>query len=268
MRPIRVLTWHIHGNYLLYLSRANVEFYLPVKPGRARATAAGARPSRSPTASATCRPRRCATSTSTASSSRRGRTTRSTSTRSSRDEQRRLPRIYLEHDPPRTHPTDTRHWFDDPDALLVHVTPFNALMWDSGRTPTRVIEHGVFVPEGVRYTGEIGRGIVVINHLRVARPAARGRRLRAGPRARSRSTWWGWTPSRWAGSARSSRMELRGVRGAVSLLLQPDPLDEPRPGRHRGDDARHADRRPGDDRDGHGDRERRLRLRRHRRRPA
>ena len=33
MRPIRVLTWHIHGNYLLYLSRADVEFYLPVKPG-------------------------------------------------------------------------------------------------------------------------------------------------------------------------------------------------------------------------------------------
>ncbi len=34
MRPLRVLTWHIHGNYLLYLSRANVEFLLPVKDGR------------------------------------------------------------------------------------------------------------------------------------------------------------------------------------------------------------------------------------------
>src|SRR4051812_26088596 len=34
MRPIRVLTWHVHGNYLLYLSRADVEFYLPVKPAR------------------------------------------------------------------------------------------------------------------------------------------------------------------------------------------------------------------------------------------
>src|SRR5436305_383123 len=34
MRPLRVVTWHVHGNYLLSLSRANVEFYLPVKPGR------------------------------------------------------------------------------------------------------------------------------------------------------------------------------------------------------------------------------------------
>ena len=33
MRPLRVLTWHVHGNYLLYLSQAHVEFYLPVKPG-------------------------------------------------------------------------------------------------------------------------------------------------------------------------------------------------------------------------------------------
>src|SRR5690606_11094433 len=57
--------------------------------------------------------------------------------------QRRLPRIYLEHDPPQEHPTNTVHWVDDPDALLVHVTEFNALMWDSGRTPSRVIEHGV-----------------------------------------------------------------------------------------------------------------------------
>ena len=29
-------------------------------------------------------------------------------------EQRALPRIYIEHDPPREHPTDTRHRVDDP----------------------------------------------------------------------------------------------------------------------------------------------------------
>jgi hypothetical protein len=89
--------------------------------------------------------------------------------------QRRRPSIYLEHDPPHGHPTDMRHRVDDPNTLLVHVTPFNALMWDCGQTPTRVIEHGVFVPEGVHYTGEIPRGIVVVNHLR-----QRGRLLGAG----------------------------------------------------------------------------------------
>jgi len=57
-------------------------------------------------------------------------------------------------------------------VLLVHVTHFNQLMWDSGRTPTRVIEHGVMIPDGVGYTGELERGLVVVNGLR-----SRGRRL-------------------------------------------------------------------------------------------
>jgi glycosyltransferase involved in cell wall biosynthesis len=47
-------------------------------------------------------------------------------------------------------------------------------MWDNGRAPVRVIEHGVMVPNDVRYTGELRRGIVVVNHL-----ARRGRRLGA-----------------------------------------------------------------------------------------
>lgn len=86
--------------------------------------------------------------------------------------QRQLPRIFLEHDPPQEHPTNTRHPVDDPEALLVHVTHFNQLMWDSGRTPTAVIEHGVLVPESAAYSGELERGIVVVNHLQ-----RRGRRL-------------------------------------------------------------------------------------------
>jgi glycosyltransferase involved in cell wall biosynthesis len=88
--------------------------------------------------------------------------------------QRALPTIYLEHDPPQEHPTNTRHWVQDPNVLLVHVTPFNALMWDSGITPTRVIEHGVHLPVPARYSGDLARGIVVVNHL-----ARRGRRLGA-----------------------------------------------------------------------------------------
>jgi hypothetical protein len=86
--------------------------------------------------------------------------------------QQRLPRLYLEHDPPREHPTDTRHPVDDPDILLIHVTHFNNLMWDNGRTPTQVIDHGVIVPENIRYTGELERGITIVNGL-----PSRGRRL-------------------------------------------------------------------------------------------
>jgi hypothetical protein len=89
-------------------------------------------------------------------------------------QQRRLPAVYIQHDPPWQHPTNEKHWVDDPNVLLVHVTPFNALMWDCGRTPTRVIDHGVIVPKDVRYTGDLDRGIVVINNL-----ASRGRLLGA-----------------------------------------------------------------------------------------
>src|SRR4051812_11705319 len=34
MQPVRVLTWHVHGNYLLYLSQADVQFFLPARPHR------------------------------------------------------------------------------------------------------------------------------------------------------------------------------------------------------------------------------------------
>jgi glycosyltransferase involved in cell wall biosynthesis len=87
------------------------------------------------------------------------------------EEQRALPRIYIEHDPPRQHPTDTKHVVNDEDVVLVHVTHFNRLMWDSNNTPTRVIEHGVTDP-GMSYQGDLDRGIVVINNL-----PARGRLL-------------------------------------------------------------------------------------------
>jgi hypothetical protein len=86
--------------------------------------------------------------------------------------QRALPRIVLEHDPPQQHPTDTLHWCQDPGALLVHVTPYNALMWNNGVTPAQVIEHGVQLLASPPWTGDLPRGLVVVNHLQ-----RRGRRL-------------------------------------------------------------------------------------------
>jgi glycosyltransferase involved in cell wall biosynthesis len=174
MRPLHVLTWHVHGNYLYYLSQANAEFYLPVKPDRAnpyggRGTTFpfGANVHEVPVEAIRDLRLDCVLFQS-------HRNYLEDQYEVLSEAQRRLPRIFLEHDPPRQHPTDTPHPVDDPDVLLVHVTPFNDLMWDSGRTPTRVIEHGVMVPEGVRYDGGIARGLVVVNHLK-----RRGRRLGA-----------------------------------------------------------------------------------------
>lgn len=172
--PLRVLTWHVHGNYLLYLSRADVEWVLPRDPARGpgyggRGTTFAFGPNVVEVPADAVRHEKL---DGVLFQTRQNWETDQHDILSA--EQRKLPRVYLQHDPPWADPVNERHWFDDPDGLLVHCTHFNALMWDSGRTPTRVIEHGVFVPETARYTGELARGVVVVNHLR-----QRGRRLGA-----------------------------------------------------------------------------------------
>lgn len=171
---LRILTWHIHGSYLYYLTQAQHEFYLPVKPnkpegygGRLGSFPWGDNVHEIPSDEVRHQQFDCILFQSK-------RNYLHDQYEILSEAQRRLPCLYLEHDPPREHPTDTQHVVNDPNILLVHVTHFNNLMWDSGKTPTRVIEHGVIVPDDVRYTGEMQRGIVVINGLQ-----KRGRRLGA-----------------------------------------------------------------------------------------
>jgi hypothetical protein len=76
---------------------------------------------------------------------------------------RDVPAVCLEHNAPQGRVNELRHWAADRrDVLIVHVTHFNDLFWDTGRTPTRVIEHGIVDP-GYRYTGELPRAAVVVN---------------------------------------------------------------------------------------------------------
>lgn len=170
--PPRVLTWHVHGSYMYYLSKSNAQFYLPVDQNRPDGYGRlspnfdwGDNVHEVPVDQVAdleldgilfqARKHYLEDQYEILS-----------------PQQRELPKIYLEHDPPREHPTDTKHIVDDPDMLLVHVTAFNQLMWDNNRTPSRFIDHGVVEQEGVRYTGELPRGLVVINNLQ-----SRGRRL-------------------------------------------------------------------------------------------
>ncbi len=182
MRRLRVLTWHVHGSYLFYLGHAPHEFVVPVKEGRPEhyvGLPSGGFPwpgnLREVAADEVPRVELDVVLTQTHAQWLEEREALLSPA------QRRLPRVHVEHDPPRQHPVEQRHPVDDPDALLVHVTPFNDLMWDSGRTPTRVVEHGVAVPDGVRYTGQLERGLVAVNNL-----PSRGRRVGADLFARVR----------------------------------------------------------------------------------
>jgi hypothetical protein len=181
VRPLRILTWHVHGNYLWYLSHVPHEIVLPFRPGRPHGYGgrAGAFPWPDSVREVPAdRIRDEAVDVVVYQAHEQWMVDRHELLSA---EQRAVPQIVVEHDPPRESPTDTRHPVDDPGALIVHVTAYNQLMWDCGATPTAVIEHGVVVPEGARCTGHLARGVSVINDL-----AARGRRLGADVFARAR----------------------------------------------------------------------------------
>jgi len=77
-----------------------------------------------------------------------------------------VPAVYVEHNAPPGHAVSTRHRVVEQPELagipVVHVTRFNAMAWDCGRTPTRVVDHGVHDP-GHLYTGEDAALAVVVN---------------------------------------------------------------------------------------------------------
>ncbi|HKF84269.1 MAG TPA: glycosyltransferase family 4 protein [Candidatus Limnocylindrales bacterium] len=182
MGGLTILTWHIHGSYLDALGHTGQDIVVPVRPGRPERFAG--RPDDATWPSSI----------------------REVPADAVRDldvdlvlyqhaanwtvdqheilspSQLRGPRVFVEHDPPREHPTDTRHHVDDPAVLIVQVTAFNALMWDTGPNTVRVVEHGIPMPAGVRWTGELARGLVVVNELN-----RRGRRLGADLVADARS---------------------------------------------------------------------------------
>jgi glycosyltransferase involved in cell wall biosynthesis len=75
---------------------------------------------------------------------------------------RDVPAVYVEHNTPPHGPT-TRHPMAEQDRIpIVHVTQFNALMWDNGQAPVHVVEHGIPDP-GQRWHGELPHAGVVVN---------------------------------------------------------------------------------------------------------
>ncbi len=164
-RRLRILVWHIHGSYLNALARVDHDWYLPVKPDRpegygGRGATFDLPPNLREVPAEAVRdldldlivyqtPKNWGEDAAEILS----------------PAQRALPRIYLEHNTPKPDAVNTRHPVDDPDALLIHVTHYNRLMWDNGRTPTTVIEHSVAIDPGAVYRGDVPRGITVVNGM-------------------------------------------------------------------------------------------------------
>ena len=165
MRRLNILIWHIHGSYLNALGCLDHNWYLPVKPdkpegygGRGRTFDMHKRMHEVPVEQVRDLDLDLIIYQTPKNFFEDGPEILSA-------EQRRLPQIYLEHNTPRPHPTDSKHPIDDPNVLLVHVTHFNQLMWDNGASPTVVIEHSVAIDPTARYSGEREQGITIINGM-------------------------------------------------------------------------------------------------------
>jgi hypothetical protein len=161
---LKIFTWHIHGSYLYYLSQGNYDIYIPTKPEKSEGYYGRGEtfPFGDNVIEVLAGEVRNYQFDVILFQTNQNYLTDQHEILSA--EQKELPKIYIEHDPPRQHPTDTKHILDTPDVTLVHVTHFNKLMWDSNSTPTCVIEHGVTIPTST-YSGELDKGIVVINNL-------------------------------------------------------------------------------------------------------
>ncbi|MCW2607258.1 MAG: hypothetical protein JWO60_1951 [Frankiales bacterium] len=175
--PLKALTWHVHGSYLYYLSQVPVTWYLPVR--RQDGKDVGGEGYGGRTASFPWPDNVVEVEAADVADLDLDLVVTQHRTNWETDRHHllggrvhELPRVHVEHDPPNGWPNDALHPVQDEATTLVHVTPFNELMWDNGITPTRVVDHGVVVPDDVAWTGETEAAITVVNNL-----YRRGRRL-------------------------------------------------------------------------------------------
>jgi hypothetical protein len=165
---VRVLLWHVHGAWSTAFVHGRHEYLVPVVPDRGPEGRGRAQTYTWPEAAREVTLEEAADSEIDLVVLQRPEELDGLGTRwlGGRRPGRDLPAVYVEHNAPQGRVADMRHPVADRDDLvLVHVTHFNELFWDSGSTPTRVIEHGVVDP-GYRYTGELPRSAAVINEAR------------------------------------------------------------------------------------------------------
>jgi hypothetical protein len=169
---MRVLLWHVHGAWTTAFVHGGHTYLVPVLPGRGPDGRGRARTYAWPDAAVEVTPEEAATAAVDVVVLQRPEELNGLAEAwlGGRRPGKDLPAVYVEHNAPQGRVAALRHpAASRDDLLIVHVTHFNDLFWDSGGTPTRVIEHGILDP-GERYTGELPRAAAVVNEA-----ARRGR---------------------------------------------------------------------------------------------
>lgn len=168
---MNILLWHVHGSWTTAFVQGNHTYLLPVLPdrgpdGRGRAQTWDWPPTVKEITPDQARQAEVDVVIMQRPEELHGEVNRWTGRRPGAE----VPAVYLEHNAPEGPVDGMRHpAADRPDLVVVHVTHFNRLFWDTGSTRTVVVEHGIVDP-GYRYGGGRAAAAVVVND-----PLRRGR---------------------------------------------------------------------------------------------
>jgi hypothetical protein len=171
MSPLTVLLWHVHGSWTTALVQGRHRYLVPCLPDRGPEGLGRARTWDWPPSVVEVSPSEAAAAdVDVVVLQRPLDLTLAPTWLGGRRPGRDVAAVYVEHSTPQGRIEEMRHPVADrPDVMVVHVTHFNALFWDTGATPTRVVEHGAIDP-GHRFDGSMARGVAAINE-----PMRRGR---------------------------------------------------------------------------------------------
>jgi glycosyltransferase involved in cell wall biosynthesis len=160
---MKILVWHVHGSWLTAFVQGPHEYVVPVLPDRGPDGRGRARTWDWPATVREVSPADLATTEVDVVVLQRPHELELAERWTGRRPGIDVPAVYVEHNTPAGPAPATLHPLAGrTDIPVAHVTRFNELMWDCGRAPTLVIEHGVIDP-GYRYTGELASLAVVVN---------------------------------------------------------------------------------------------------------
>ena len=170
MSRVRILLWHVHGSWTTGFVQGPHDYVVPVLPDRGPDGVGRALSWVWPAAVREVSPERLRLEEFDVVVLQRPHEVELVRQWTGRTPGRDVPAVYLEHNVPGGRVPFDRHPMADQSRIpVVHVTHFNALLWDNGSAPFSVVEHGVIDP-GDRYVGDLARAGVVVNE-----PVRRGR---------------------------------------------------------------------------------------------
>jgi glycosyltransferase involved in cell wall biosynthesis len=167
---MRLLVWHVHGSWTTAFTQGSHDYLVPVLPGRPADGRGRAQTWDWPASVVERTPEELAAEQVDAVVLQRPHELALVEEWLGRRPGVDVPAVYVEHNTPGGDVPYTRHPLADrTDIPVAHVTAFNAQMWDCGKAPTTVVDHGIVDP-GHQWTGDLPHVGACIND-----PVRRGR---------------------------------------------------------------------------------------------